>query len=127
VWVQSCLTGGDMLTLPKITSCISPLGPRRWPTTNPTSISSRAGRFVPVLEHLSECSRPFRHAGCNKAVKLFLGRSPASPSTRLGRQCTCMLRNEVPDARISIENDPDSSDSECGSYSFSIFTSTNQQ
>lgn len=62
---------------------------------DPTLISSRAGRLVPVLEHLSECSSPLCDAGTNKLFEFFLGRPATSPCARLGGQRASVLRDEI--------------------------------
>ncbi len=77
-----------------------------------------------MSEHLAECSGPFCNASSDESFEFFLGWSATSPSTRLGSKSACVFRNEI-SARKSVSvADRLKMD---GAYSFSIFTSTNQQ
>jgi hypothetical protein len=84
-----------------------------------------------VLEHLTQGSRPFRHAGCHKSFEFFLGRPATSPGARLGCQRARVFRNQIPASSIRRRSSSWEQQMRAtkggGAYSFSIFTRTNQQ
>lgn len=94
--LRRCLFGGKQLTIGSSCFRLSTEGDLDNPLVpHGTSISSCAGRLVPVSEHLPESSSPFRHTGTHQAVEFCSGGPPTSPATRPGGEGAGVLGDQV--------------------------------